>query len=128
MNNITPAWAQSLPAAFAATPAATPLPNGIAPAGAGFDLAAFGAPGPAMIAPERFVATMQGGVILGADGQPTGSVPANSFIDTTSGKVYGADGKPVAVPEGGSVDFFDLPDLDTLRGAVNLECPQQAPP
>ena len=70
-------------------------------------------------AAERFVASSAGGVILDKAGAPAGRVPAGSFIDTKDGKVYGADGKAITLPEGGSVDFFDLPDLGTLRNEAN---------
>lgn len=64
--------------------------------------------------PERFISSAAGGVILDKDGAPAGRVPAGSFVDTKDGKVYGPDSKPLAIPSGSSVDFFDLPDVNHL--------------
>lgn len=63
---------------------------------------------------ERFITSARGGVIVDKDGAPAGRVPAGSFLDRTTGKVYGPDSKPLEVPAGSSVDFFDLPDVHLL--------------
>ncbi|MCW2922860.1 MAG: hypothetical protein JWM98_264 [Thermoleophilia bacterium] len=91
--------------------------------------AAYPAPAPVPAGnPERFVSSMQGGVILGADGNPAGSVPAGSFVDTKTGNVFGADGKAITLPAGGSVDFFDLPTVEELRGGGATAVPAAAYP
>ena len=111
-----PAGAASQGMAFPAGAAAVPTFAGF---GGDPFASAYGA-GPAMpaapapSAPERFMSSFAGGVITGADGKPTGTVPTNSFVDTTDGSVYGPDGKKLVVPDGGSVDFFDLPDTATI--------------
>jgi len=85
--------------------------------GGGFGqmMTAAAAPGNVLSLPtvpaERFVQSASGGVIVGADGAPTGTIPANSFLDTSNGKIFGADGKEIPIPAGSKADFFDLPDI-----------------
>ena len=67
---------------------------------------------------DRFITSEGGGIIIGKDGEVAGRVPAGSFVDAKSGKVYGPDSKPITLPEGATVDFFDLPDLDDLLKQV----------
>ena len=93
-----PNWAQALPAtAYPATAAyptaataypspatAYPAPGATyAPAGAAFpDMYGMGyamAPAVAAAPAERFIQSYSGGVIVGTDGEPAGSIPANSF-------------------------------------------------
>ena len=84
----------------------------------GFALPAMAMPAgmamPAPMAPERFASSMSGGVILGKDGAPAGRIPAGSFVDTKDGTIFGPDGKAIALPEGSTADFFDLPDVKEL--------------
>jgi hypothetical protein len=67
---------------------------------------------------ERFISSEAGGLIIGKDGNVAGRVPAGSFLDAKDGKVYGPDSKPITVPEGGTVDFFDLPSIDQIMKDV----------
>jgi hypothetical protein len=89
--------------------------------GAGYAFAGYGMDGATVpaaataIPQERFATSMSGGVMLDKDGKPAGRVPENSFVDLKDGSVYGPDGKPLQLPEGGSVDFFDLPDIAMLQ-------------
>jgi hypothetical protein len=64
---------------------------------------------------ERFVPSEAGGLIIGKDGDVAGRIPAGSFVDVKDGKVYGPDSKAIELPEGASVDFFDLPSIDELK-------------
>lgn len=95
-------------------PAAMPRP------GIG-DLPTFRLPSP--FEGERFISSRAGGVIIGADGAPAGRVPEGSFVDTKDGRIYGPDSKPLDLPEGATVDFFDLPDLDKLLEQVRAGGP-----
>jgi hypothetical protein len=97
---------------------------------------AFGAGAAIAMPAERFISTLTGGVIVGKDGEPAGRVPEGSFVDTKSGKLYGPDSKPITLPEGATVDFFDLPDLDQLvadakaatgGGSTESDPPETAP-
>lgn len=67
---------------------------------------------------DRFITSEAGGIVLDKGGEVAGRVPAGSFVDAKSGKVYGPDSKPITLPEGATVDFFDLPDLDDLLKQV----------
>lgn len=117
MTGITPMHAGC------ATPTTTPVgggalpgPRPMAPNPDGSDFG-FAMPGPGMAIPmfqERFVSSMAGGVILDKDGAPSGRVPEGSFVDTKDGTIYGPDSKKLNVPEGATVDFFDLPDVKQL--------------
>ncbi len=91
-----------------ASPATAPNPNAQL-VGGGFTL-----PAAVAVPAERFASSMTGGVILGRDGAPAGRIPANSFVDTRDGSIYGPDGKAITLPEGSTVDFFDLPDIVQL--------------
>jgi hypothetical protein len=83
--------------------------------GSGFSIPAYASTSAA--AGERFVSSQSGGVILDSSGAPAGRVPAGAFVDVTTGTVYDSEGKQVAIPEGGGVDFFDLPDIAVLTQA-----------
>lgn len=96
-------------------------PTPAVPVNAGGDAAAvsFGdfianAPRPA---PERFVHSQRGGVMVDKDGNPGGRIPENSYVDLASGNVYGPDGSQITIPEGATVDFFDLPDVAKMRSS-----------
>jgi hypothetical protein len=67
------------------------------------------------MAPERFVSSMAGGVMLDSSGAPSGRVPEGSFVDLKDGKIYGPDSKPLSIPTGSTVDFFDLPSVEDLQ-------------
>lgn len=93
-----------------------PLPAG---GPADFAIPGLAAQAPAMgFGDERFISTQQGGVIIDKDGNPAGRVPAGAFVDTKDGALYGPDSKPLTLPEGGTVDFHDLPDLEELLKQV----------
>jgi hypothetical protein len=95
---------------------AMPHPGTLAGVGGGhaFTMPAGPMPMPMPMEPERFVASSSGGLILDKDGAPSGRIAAGSFVDTKDGKVYGPDNKPIVLPEGSSVDFFDLPSIKQL--------------
>lgn len=98
----------TIAAAPGALPALPAIPVGF---GAGFG-AAFAMQ---MGAPERFVSSMQGGVVLDKQGAPAGRVPEGAFVDMQDGKIYGPDSKPLAIQEGSTIDFFDLPSIEDLQ-------------
>jgi hypothetical protein len=100
-----------------AGPKPTTLPSPGIPAGfvgGGFAIPTFGAAAAVAMPVERFASSMSGGVILGKDGAPAGRIPAGSFVDTKDGTIFGPDGKQLTLPEGATVDFFDLPDIKEL--------------
>lgn len=95
------------------TGAALPAPGfGAAAYGGGFSVPAFHDMAP--MQPERFINTHSGGVLLDKAGSPTARIPEGSFVDAKEGKLHGPDGKAIAVPEGGSFDLFDMPDVAEL--------------
>lgn len=123
-NMYAPGWASTMPAPGYGMPvpgfglgAAAPAPY---PAGAFPDFGALVGDAEMMgPAAERFVSSMSGGVVIDKDGAPAGRVPENSFVDLKDGGVYGPDGKKLDLPEGSTVDFFDLPDLAEMSRGFN---------
>lgn len=97
---------------------ALPAPGATAAGGfpASFAVPAFHAdPGFAMPSqPERFINAHAGGVLLDKAGSPTARIPEGSFVDAKEGRLHGPDGKLIAIPEGGSFDLFDMPDVAEL--------------
>jgi hypothetical protein len=110
----------ALPAAGCGmSPPATALPRPAIFGGGGFELPGFDdVPQPDPFGGERFIASEAGGFVLDKDGELAGRVPEGSYVDTKTGKVYGPDDKAITVPEGGTVDFRDLPDLDDILKMV----------